>query len=47
MNIGVHIYEDEGIVVKKVIDLIQHSLAKNFPQAKIIRAKAVRELFGE
>ena len=41
MNVGVHIYEDEGI------EVIQESLAKHFPSAEIVSAKAVRELFGE
>ena len=46
MNGGLHIYEDEGIEARKVIEVIQGSLAKHFPDAQIIRAKAVRELFG-
>ena len=47
MNVGLHIYEDEGIEVRKVIEVVQESLSKNFPSAEIIRAKAVRELCGE
>ncbi len=47
MNVGVHIYEDENIEVKKVIKIIQDSLARNFPNAEVIKSKAVRELFGE
>jgi hypothetical protein len=29
MNVGLHIYEDEGIEVRKVIEVIQESCAEN------------------
>ena len=47
VNIGTHIYEDEGIEVQKVIKVIQESLKKNFPAAQIVKSKSVRELLGE
>ena len=42
--VGSQICNDEEVC--KVIQVIQDSLAKHFPEAEIIRAKAVRELFG-
>ena len=47
MNVGLHIYEDEGIDVQRVIEVIQESLTRHFPNAQIVRARAVRRLFGE
>jgi len=47
MNVRVHIYEDEDIEVRKVIEVIQETLTRHFPNAEIVRAKAVRKLFGE
>ncbi len=47
-KVGLAIYEDAGDEeLRKVIELIQESLAKHFPDAEIARQKAVRELFGE
>jgi len=47
MNVGVHIYEDEGIEVQRVIEVIQETLTRHFPNAQMVRARAVRRLFGE
>jgi hypothetical protein len=47
MNVGIHFYEDEGVEVRRVIKVIQGSLEQHFPDAEIIRARAVRKLFGE
>ncbi|MCL0092043.1 hypothetical protein M1N59_02130 [Dehalococcoidales bacterium] len=47
-KVGLAIYEDAGDEeLRRVIELIQESLAKHFPSATIARQKAVRELFGE
>ncbi len=45
--VGLNIYEDENIEVRKVIEFIRESSAKCFPGTEITRAKAVRELLGE
>lgn len=46
--VGLTIYEDEGTEeLRKVAAIIEESLAKHFPNAEIIRSKAVRELFQE
>ncbi len=47
MNVGLHIYEDEGIEVQRVIEVIRESLTRHFPSAQIVRARAVRELLGQ
>ena len=47
-KVGLAIYEDEGDEeLRKVIEVVQESLKKHFPDVQIIRQKAVRELFGE
>ena len=47
-KVGLAIYEDAGDEeLRRVIELIQESLAKHFPSATIARQKAGRELFGE
>jgi hypothetical protein len=43
-NLGLHIYEDEGIEVRKVIKAVEGSLAKHFPNTGVTESKAVREL---
>jgi hypothetical protein len=47
-NVGVLVYDDEDIDVRKVIEVVQEGLTKNFPDAEIVEAPSVkRELFGE
>jgi len=42
------VYEkDENIEERKVIEVVQESLAKHFFDVEITRRKTVRELFGE
>ena len=42
------VYEEgENIEERKVIEVVQNSLAKHFPDAQIILAKSAEELFGE
>lgn len=46
--LGLSLYEYEGTEeLRKVAAIIEESLAKHFPNAEIIRSKAVRELFQE
>jgi len=39
--------EESSEELRKLVRVIQESLAEHFPDAEIIRRKAVRELFGE
>ena len=47
-KVGLAIYEPESKEeLKKVIELIEESLHKRFPNVEIARQRAVRILFGE
>jgi len=37
-NIGVHVYDDEGIDHKEVARVIDETLQKRFPSSKIIKS---------
>jgi len=46
--VGLTIHEVEGAEeLRKVIEVVQESLSKHFPKSEIVRAKKVRDLFGE
>lgn len=47
LNVGLHIYEDEGIDVEQVIQVIEEALKRQFPSVEVTRSRAVRELFSE
>jgi len=47
LNVGLHIYEDEGISVEEVIKAIEEALKRQFHNVEVTRSKAVRELFSE
>ena len=47
-RVGWRIYEDAGDEeMRKVIETVEESLQKNFPNTPIVRRKRPRELFGE
>lgn len=45
-NLGLHIYEDEGLEPRAVVQAVEKSLVEHFPNTALVRAKAVRELLG-
>lgn len=46
-SVGVHVYEYENLDVRKVITVIEGSLAKNFPRAEIVETPAVKKRLGK
>ena len=47
LNVGLHVYEDEGVAVDEIIKVIEEALKRQFPSTEVTRSKAVRELFLE
>ncbi len=39
--------EESSEELRKLVRVVEESLKKHFPGAKILRRKAIRELFGE
>ena len=46
-NIGIHIYEDEGVDITSVVAEIEALLHRQFPRVEITRSRRVRELLGK
>jgi hypothetical protein len=41
------IYEGEKVEVRKIVEVVEETLRRHFPDAEIIKTPSVRELFGE
>ncbi len=42
-NVGVHVYEDEGVPVRDVIEALKDVLSSRFPSAEIVESPSVKE----
>lgn len=46
-NIGLHIYEDEGLNLAEVIQVVEAALRTHFPNQEITMSRSVRNALGE
>ena len=42
-NIGVHVFEDEGIPIKDVVSTVEDSLREKFPQIEIVMSPSAEK----